>query len=67
MSYHPHQITVEIAANPARARRRVEKLIRKHRCDLRAVASELGVTYRSVHRYITKLDLRDVLERERSK
>lgn len=67
MSFHPREISFEIATDPASAKKRIAKLIEKHDGDLYAVADDLGVTYRTLHRYLTKLEIRPRLERVRKR
>lgn len=55
--FQAHDITIEIDRNPKAAKRRIQKLLAKHK-KLDDVAEELGVSYRSLHRYMTKLGLR---------
>lgn len=58
MPYTPHQFTVEMAQSPHNARRRLAALMKRHDGDIAKVAKSLGVTKRSVHRYLNRLGLR---------
>lgn len=58
MVFKARSITVEISESPASAKKRIRALMKKHNGNRHDVAADLGVSYRSLDRYLTKLGMK---------
>lgn len=61
MPYNPSSFALLAANDPAKARKRLRALLVKHEGDAEMVGVKLGVSRRTVYRYMTKLKIKNVV------
>lgn len=58
VSFRPLPITVEVDSTPKRAKARIERLLRAYDGDRQKTADALGVSVRTLQRYLKTLRIR---------
>jgi transcriptional regulator with GAF, ATPase, and Fis domain len=67
VSYHPTALGLTVLGDPALATEQILVALRKEGANIRAAASRLGVTERTLHRHILKLGIKKRVESLRAK
>jgi hypothetical protein len=57
MAFYPREASLDMARDPEKLRRQIKALLRERK-TLPEVAAGLGVSVRTLHRYMTKLKLK---------
>lgn len=57
MAFYPREASLDMARDPEKLRRRIKWLLQRHE-TLPDVAAGLGVSVRTLHRYMTKLKIK---------
>ena len=63
MSFKETEMSLEVRANPERAKRRIIMEYRKTGANLNDVATRMETTERTIHRWVIRLKLTDELRR----